>query len=278
MTPWNNKPIKYAVFSAGSMGGLAFIGAWKHLEERGLSSGIIGFAGSSSGSIMATLASIGYSSEELERLGKYLKYEQLVNLQLFGLFENMGLETGDKIEELIRELIARKTGNGNITFRALERLTGRQLYITGSCLDEEKCYYFCAKDTPDMPVVRAIRISIALPWIFAAVKHEDKVYVDGGLYDPCPVSVFPRDETVALRVVNNTTVERDLHPFLHYSLTILFSMYRRLHRAHYAMIRDNYRFIEIDTGADSLSLDVSKKQRVAIIRAGYQQTKAIIMK
>ena len=257
------------VFSAGSMGGLTFVGAWKALEEQGVTQKLVGFSGCSMGSIMALLTSIGYSGEELKSMAYVLNYNDLSELQIFSALANLGLDTGNKIAYLLRELLERKTGKKHLTFQEHYYITGRKLWVNASCVEDDKCYYYSMDTTPNMDIVLAVRMSIALPWIIAAVRHNGSTYIDGGFHDPCPVHMFPTNETLVLRVKNDHSVDPESHEFIRHTSNILFSAYRRLHQ-HLSETLNKYTCILLDSKIGSISLDVSKKERKRLVKIGYQ--------
>ena len=58
-------PFENLVFEGGGVKGLAFCGALKVLEERGIITDVKGLAGSSAGAITAGLLACGYTSDEI---------------------------------------------------------------------------------------------------------------------------------------------------------------------------------------------------------------------
>jgi NTE family protein len=261
--------MKNIVFSAGSMGGLAFVGAWKALEEAGLTQSLIGFSGCSIGSIIALLTSIGYTGDELKNMAHSLKYKDLSDFQILNTLNNLGLETGEKIKHLLEKLLERKIGRKKMTFKEHYQITGRKLWINASCVEHDKCYYYSVDSEPDMDIILAVRMSISLPWIMAAVRYKGLTYIDGGFHDPCPVNMFSADDTLVLRVRNDHTTDPDAHEFIQHTSSIIFSAYRRLHH-HLSTTLKEYNIIWLDSNIGSISLDVSKKDRKRLVKIGYQ--------
>jgi predicted acylesterase/phospholipase RssA len=122
------------------------------------------------------------------------KIEAAVGL---ALGSDLGLWEGEALSYFLSELVARKTGNPNITFRELAELAKtdssqfKQLTLTGSNITDGKLEYYNARNTPDMPIVQAARISASFPGAFKPVimEGEDgqkKVKVDGGLLENLP--------------------------------------------------------------------------------------------
>lgn len=260
------------VFSAGAMSGLSFVGAWRALEELSLTTDIVGFSGCSIGSIMAFLVSIGYTGDELQDLAYSLKYKDLSDFQILYALDNLGLDTGNKIVHLLEELLERKTGSRKMTFLEHFQITGRELWINAACVEHDKCYYYSMKNSPDMDILVAVRMSISLPWIMAAVRYNGLTYIDGGFHDPCPVHMFPSDQTLVLRTKNILRIDPNEHEFIRHTSTILFSAYQRLH-SHLKDMMSEYNVIWIDTGLSAIALDVSRKQRKRLVLIGYNTLK-----
>ena len=261
--------IENIVFSAGSMGGLTLIGAWKCLADKGLHSNIKGFSGCSIGSVVALLTSLGYTNEELEHLSLNFRYRDYNDLQFLNTFENLGIETGKKIEKLLSKLIYYKVGKFDLTFAEHYTITGKELWINASCVQEDKCYYFSRVDFPRMSVLQAVRMSIAIPIVISAVRYHGKTFVDGGFHDPCPGEMFPSDKTLVLRVKNTNNVSEDEHDFIKHIGLIAYSIQQRInYKTNCAL--SNYKTLWLESGISMLTLDLKKKLRKKLVVTGYK--------
>lgn len=262
------------VFSSGSMGGLAFIGAWKALQEQGLTKDITRFSGCSIGSVMALLCNIGYSSEELETIAINFRFKDVSDCQMLNVFQNLGIDSGNDIERLLRELLYFKTGHYDLTFAMLYGITGRQLWINASCVEQDRPYYFSYIMSPHMSVIKAVRMSISIPIVIAPVRYNGLTFVDGGLHDPCPVGMFPIPNTLVLRIKNTDHETHEEYDFVKYVTQMLGSVYRRIHTIINQQIAQ-YHVILLDTGVGLLSLNIKRSVRRKLINSGYDKLKAI---
>ena len=182
--------MKCIVFGGGAEKGISYIGALKFLEEKNIVKDIECYYGTSIGSVISTLISIGYTSSELKYCITKLKLEELLpieNLDLQDLFEYYGFIEPLKLFRLITLLMEKKTSKSNLTFKQHYEFSKKKLYITGSCLTNFKCYYFNKDDNPDMLIIDAIKISTSIPFVFRPVHYNDMYYVDGSLYDNYPI-------------------------------------------------------------------------------------------
>lgn len=182
--------MKCIVFSGGAEKGISYIGALKFLEEKNIIKDIECYYGTSIGSVISTLISIGYSSSELKYCISKLKLSELLpieNLDLQNLFEFYGFIEPLKLYKLISLLLEKKTSIINLTFKQHYEFCKKKLYITGSCITNFKCYYFNKDDNPDMLIIDAIKISTSIPFVFQPVNYNEMYYVDGSLYDNYPI-------------------------------------------------------------------------------------------
>jgi len=162
--------IKNLILSGGGLRCMAYVGALRALEEYGLIQGVEKFAGTSAGAIFATLFSIGYHYTELYDFVRNFNMDNLKDIQILGITENFGLETGLRITRFLESLIKYKTGSRHTTFKEHFQLTGKRLYINATCLDNGTEVFFSVDTHPDMPIVIALRMSIAIPIIISPVR------------------------------------------------------------------------------------------------------------
>jgi NTE family protein len=271
-----NVNIKNVVFSSGSIGGLSFVGAWRALEEHNIANNLVGFSGCSIGAVMALLTSIGYTGRELHKLAYALDYDKISDLKILNMFDNLGLDTGDSIQELLEQLLQRKTGKTDLTFMEHYCITGRKLWINASCVTEDKCYYFSADTYPDISIITAVRMSMAFPIMISAVKYDNKIFIDGAFHDPCPVNMFPVNNTIVFEICNKSTNKIDLHEqpesnFFQYTCMLMSSMIARMYH-HLSDALDQYSVLILHTGLDGVAFKVSKTVRKRLVKLGYEKT------
>ena len=168
------------VFSGGGSRGFALLGTIKALEEKNIKNSIKYICGTSIGSLFALLYCIYDYNNLYKRIHKF-SYENYQSLDIVNLFEHYGFDNFSKIKNFIIEILG---DQGNITFEELYSKTGITLIIDATCLNTLSGTYFHRLSFPDMNVITAIEASMALPFIFPAVKYKGLHYIDGGLYNP----------------------------------------------------------------------------------------------
>lgn len=192
-----------AVFEGGGVKGLAFIGAIQETEKQGYTYNRI--AGTSAGSIIASLLAVGYSGAELEGMLDelsflfFLKPNLIGRLPVFGkglnlLFGN-GIYSSVYIEKWLGEKLRQK---GVQTFGDLP--AGKLKIIVSDIsngklviIPDDLHQYHISWES--FPVSLAVRISSSIPYFFQPyilyMPNKKKVYmVDGGLLSNYPIWLF----------------------------------------------------------------------------------------
>lgn len=189
---------KNLVFEGGGVKGIAYVGALDVLEKEGILKDIERVAGTSAGAMIALLVGLKYTTDEIKEILWDLNFKNFLDSS-WGvardtnrLLKEYGWYKGDFFRNLMADFIRRKAGNGEATFRELEETKKfREIHIVGADLSTGLSKHFNYKDTPDMKVADAARISMSIPLFFASVKGSDNhVYVDGGLLDNYSIKTF----------------------------------------------------------------------------------------
>lgn len=184
------------VLSGGGIKGIAHIGALKYLEENNYK--IESISGCSSGSIMAILIAMGYSSEKIYNLVKY--YINLVSRNklrlgiqsIFNLNKKMGLNNGNIIENILNNVLKEKGINNlsdikiPIYIPTVDINTGKLIYFTNQ--KRYKRYDDNIEYIYDGKISEIVRASSSYPGIFAPKKYNKYLLIDGGIRENTPVA------------------------------------------------------------------------------------------
>jgi NTE family protein len=181
-------------FSGGGIKAFSHIGALKALEERYLKFDMV--AGTSSGSIIAVLYALGYSSEEMYKiLNKYVKKIKYVDTKnIFKIIGGLlftgkivvdGLNSGNILTKAMNDVCREnKVKNINdlkmpIVIPAVDLQNGEVIVfsskeIRGKISDKTKYI-------TDAPIDIAVRSSCSFPGVFSPCVYNKKQLVDGGV-------------------------------------------------------------------------------------------------
>jgi predicted acylesterase/phospholipase RssA len=191
---------------SGGIKGISFLAALNYLEKHNHIDleKVDKYTCVSVGSIIGILLVIGYKITELCDLIKELDYNEIkpdFNLDL--MIDKFGFDNGDTLMIYIQNIILKKIDNINITFLELYNLTKKEIYIATTNFSKNQEKIFNYKDTPNVPIILAIRMSISIPLIYTPVLYENEYYVDGALINSIYVFNNADLEKTLLIYVNN---------------------------------------------------------------------------
>ena len=206
---------KNLVFEGGGTRGIAFAGAAQVLEQKGILQNIEKIGGTSAGSIIGLMLSLGYSASEIYKIMVNLKIQHFNDGKggIFGKYKRaknkFGIHKGDAFANWLDSLVMQKTGNPLCTFYQLDSLRKnnknfKDFYCTGTNLSMQRAEIFSLATTPHMPLKTAVRISSSIPFFYEPVLLDSagkqpvkpiagynyQVYVDGGVTQNYPINIF----------------------------------------------------------------------------------------
>lgn len=162
----NDKKIGLALGS-GLARGFAHIGVIKVLIQAGVRIDYI--AGTSMGSVIGALYGCELKIKMMERLAESISRRTWMDFT----FPRMGLIAGDRLEQLMHLLTARRSFEDlSIPLAAV----AADLYVGERVILDRG------------PIARAVRASCAIPGIFSPVEIDGKLLVDGGVLERVPIS------------------------------------------------------------------------------------------
>lgn len=185
--------------SGGGVKGIAHAGVLKAIEEENIKINYI--SGTSSGSIVAALYSIGYTADEIYKIFKdngkkikYFDYKNIIKL-IFGILIKKkiiidGLSEGKEIEKLMKEKCVEK----NIININNTKIP---LLIPAVNLKNGEVYFFSSKLTRsnfsdniqyinNINIYSAVRASAGYPGVFSPYKINNEKFIDGGIRENIP--------------------------------------------------------------------------------------------
>lgn len=189
------------ILSGGALKCITFIGALYRIEH--ILEKIIYYAGTSSGTIVVTLLSIGYTPVEIFKIfysQKSVPVCDSLNLVL------SNLKTLFQIKEL----------DPDITFKELFELNAKYLAFVTTNVSKLNEEILCHVTHPDMPVLVGIKLSCSFPIIFPIAKYKSHIYVDGIFFDNFPIklsNMFPLKKSVLAITTLNSHYDKRLHKF-----------------------------------------------------------------
>ena len=206
---------KTLVLSSGGVRGVAFAGCLDELVHLGVLdiACITEFAGTSVGALFAALLAVGMSTPEVLAVAGTLDIAKLVRVDLMTFIYEWGLDDQTSLRAFVTTHVNRVMGSTHVTLGDVWRSRGVNLRICATNLTLNRPDYFCGVKTPDIGVVDAVMMSMALPPMFAPVKFNEMLYVDGAFLDSFPLTGQDPVTTLGVRLdwevaCNLTSIEQ----------------------------------------------------------------------
>lgn len=256
------------VIAGGGLKGFAMVSSIKQLLNFKIIKlkNIKNYYGTSVGSIISTLLAIGYSIDELLTFIDKFNFEKLSDdIDIDNLFTDFGISTGKNIMTVLQFLFNEKIKKNDISFIELYNLKNITLNIIATNITDMIEEVFNHNTYPDMSIMTAIRMSIAVPIIFTPVLFNNKLYLDGGLVNNFPINHVKTDKFIGITTnfknkSNNDSLMNFIFNFI--NITIKTINLKNITKFN----KDNIIFIEnnnIDTA--EISLNEGNKNKLLII-------------
>ena len=283
----SEKIIKYLVFSGGSSKGFSYIGCIKAFEEFGILNNLEEIAGTSIGGFFGLMIVLKLKSNDLISIFNYLDLNLLHNINsdsILNFINKYGFDTGLNTEKLIGLFLELRFPNKNpldITFKDLFDFNPIKLSVIGTKIYkgkvEEENYNHLT--TPQMSVIKAIRITMCIPPLFTPIEYDDYHLLDGGLVNNYPIDLFDVDNklehTLGILCIEKLNKEKCSNIIDIYKSMISNLCIKETHQK-IEKYKNNSIIIELELPIYQIfNLTVEDKNNIIMI--GYQLTKQYLI-
>ncbi|NBP00778.1 MAG: hypothetical protein EBU90_11725 [Proteobacteria bacterium] len=250
------------LLSGGGVKAIAYIGALRALIELGRIQSVHEFITVSAGSIVGLMHIVGYTPEEMETEIMEMDTRKLLHIKITHFLYKYGIDSGNGVLRWIRGLLIRKGFSENLTFRELHQRTGKCLRVLATNLCTRELVSFSHIESPGLSVVKAVRMSISIPFMYTVCKYKGDMYVDGGLINNYPRDLCKSGERfLGLRLMPSMQ-KRSITDITSY----IYSVIRCVINSDTGSTSDT---ISIYTDAGTLNFDLSRDTKVSLIQQGY---------
>lgn len=171
--------MKYLILGPASMGIFSLIGSLK-ARENALAD-VREISGSSAGAILSLFLALGMSIDEILDVSLSLDIPSFVKIRLGSFFNKYGFVDMGPIRKKLVDICGKDP-----TFEELDM----KIYVSAFCLNTSQTVYFSRDTHPNMKVIDAVCMSMAVPFIFGCGNFDNYTYVDGGTKEEYPLTPF----------------------------------------------------------------------------------------
>lgn len=291
-----NNEIKNLAFKGGGVKGVAYVGALQALEDEQIMNQIIGFSGTSAGSIVAALAACRIKAADLNSFLGNTNYEKFKDKGGFfdfikDLTEDFGLYEGDYfLNDWFKAFLKQQGIDSEITFKGVKDKFSTDLKVYTTDLNVQSIKEFSVETTPDIQIAYAVRASMSIPLFFKAWKFpgndpDNHIYVDGGVMYNYPIDAFDSgnstlDQTLGFFLLD-LTGKPPVPNKLEYGFSNLETYIKSLVESilsaqNYQVKHNNFelkRTVQVnDLGISAIDFGITSAQAKALYQSGYDST------
>lgn len=279
-----NKKYDAIVLEAGGIKGISFLGfldiLYNELANNNYISNVKYIAGTSCGSAIGYLLCIGYTPREIFL---YITTNDILdifsNFSLISLPTDYGFVDTNIFKKYLELMTIKKIGYIP-TFNDLYLKFGKffmcPAYNINGSRKEECQQYFSLRTHGNMNALDAVVLSCSIPIIFTKSVYNNNIYIDGGLFDSCPVKKlmelcnFKEENILCLRF-NSENKDRTISSVYYYVKRILESLMENTRQE--IIKTDNIDIIDIDTGIGQFEFNLDKIKRMSMFLKGQDIAK-----
>ena len=251
--------MEYLVIGPGAMGGFSMLGYLKTIEPSLVN--IKEYSGASAGAILILFLALGFDIDQIVQKLADLEGNKLVKLNLKCFMNKYGLVDLKPIREKFVELF-----ESDLTFSDIDK----KIYISAFCVNTSKTVYFSKDTHPDMKVIDALCMSIAIPFIFSSYRYDGMVYVDGGTLETLPTTPFldkRPDKILCIRMKMETEFIEDIKSPKQFAEALISST---LNNRQTCELK-NSKVVDIDIGqVDVFNFNMSYEEKMKLYLTGLE--------
>ncbi len=251
--------MEYLVIGPGAMGGFSMLGYLKTIEPSLVN--VKEYSGASAGAILILFLALGFDIDQILHKLAELEGNKLVKLNLKCFMNKYGLVDLKPIREKFVELF-----ESDLTFLDIEK----KIYISAFCVNTSKTVYFSKDTHPDMKVIDALCMSIAIPFIFSSYRYDGMVYVDGGTLETLPTTPFldkRPDKVLCIRMKMETEFIEDIKSPKQFAEALISSTLNNRQKCELK----NSKVVDIDIGqVDVFNFNMSYEEKMKLYLKGLE--------
>lgn len=262
------KPIRIALSGSGFKFP-AHVGALLAVRDAGFTP--IELAGTSGGSIVATLAACGMTVDQMRDLTLSRDWSDMLNLSIWSMLTNLGYCSGSALLDWITQQTAGKT------FADLDV----DLVVMASDVANQRTFEFSKATTPDVKVALAARASAAIPFVYSPVQLQGSMLMDGGMVNNIPIDRLTIDQVPRLGiqlVSKGAPLAAGMHTIFDVAPRVIDLMLSSNENTHVDLgAACGAKLAFVETGyASGLDRNMAPEVRLRLLQDGYTAAKVVL--
>jgi len=167
----------------------------------------------------------------------------------------------------VKAIIQTQGIDPNITFKQLKKISKYRLIITASNISRSAPKYFSSKNTPDFPILTALRISGGYPFAFTPVEIDGELYSDGAIISPIASSIITKKEkkTTLAILCSRPTDEIKIESIYQYILGVIYCIVDSLTEQ---LVKQLKHKVVIQSSIPSMKFNITEEECLLLEKTG----------
>jgi len=266
------------VLSGGSTKGIIILGSIQYLYDNYFLQKVTSYIGTSSGSMICYLLSIGYTPIEIiTYICKNQLLEKMQHFNVVAMINGSGAVSFNNIYEHLEKMTIEKIGYIP-TFQDLKTNFGKTLICVTYNITEDKTEYISTENYPTLPCLIALKMSSNLPLIFENYKYGNSFYIDGGVSDNFAIDIGDKIGNKVIGILLSSEKENfNTHPdmdILEFIYKIMFIPISQTTEYKIKNISKKCKIIRLKSSKIKFfNFNVGSKTKLDLFSLGYENTK-----
>ena len=203
--------IEHLVISSAGPDGLIQLGMLQQLQQESILdiSTLKSIHGSSAGSILGVLLAMGVPIQEMVDYFIQRPLDKWFKIDMENMFTHKGFVDSSCFEELLLPFFNAYDIPLSITMKEFHERSGMNIHIYTTSVTHMNSVDVNPQTFPELPVIQAISMSSAIPFLFTPIVYKGEYYIDGGLVNHCPIPEADQDTLLVVMIDHKRTVNLD---------------------------------------------------------------------
>jgi NTE family protein len=248
--------IKHLALCCGGVHGYCILGALEEMLKNGLLDNLESISGCSAGSLIAIGLALGIEPGEIGDILIELKPSSMkVSNPLMSNIQSLMNIT--PLKNILKKTL-NKYPDIN-TLLDIQVKYGKNVSIVATNYETGKPVYFTPESHPNTPILDCLILSSSIPVVFEPAIFNGVKYWDGGMTDPLPITMFPKEETLGFWIIHDVKK----------SSNVVYRLMDIIMNTLYSRIPDGYTIIEL-APAPLGFIDFSHDNKLAAYLSGQK--------
>jgi NTE family protein len=211
------KEYNHLIIDGGGLLGFCYIGGIKYLLDHNHLKHVVKYTGTSIGSLIC----IGLVMDlDIEQLISFLKQNEFINkkdINLYTFIDKFGLDNGQRFRNMLFKLDDRFS----LTLKELYDITNKEVNIKTANLSQMTSTVMNHSTYPNVQIIDAVYMSCCIPILFAPIKYEDEMHVDGYILSNRSNCISDSDECINIKCIHSIQTKSKTNSLFAYLIKII---------------------------------------------------------